>query len=360
MARLQLPIPKIINGVVNGITVANTICSFDLIPNKCATGVLVTATVTVNAYTAATKSVPTLAMAIGESRFIVGSSNQRRRTIAQLFGAQGLNALNDAKNGGWVQYFQAGAAITAAVNGITYGATPVLIGSAADVAIQAALANSTATVGKFYLPFIFAEDYRKDVANAEAMALPTAYGDGKGNVTGTIGSVFFQLDIPPVPVLTGAVLGGCSSVAITAVEEFDDRLLAGGATVQLSKEKIYQDTYTIGDVELADQFTNKDRIQRVSLLTISDPISKVVVKQGERLLKQVTFEENMIDLAKAGFNVGAIPRNRFDIEFDINDDPNTSLPIDPTAKLSIIATFTSMLDAAKQVTILPSFYGPVE
>jgi hypothetical protein len=41
MARLNLPIPKIINGVVNGITSATTNCSFEVIQNKAITGLLV-------------------------------------------------------------------------------------------------------------------------------------------------------------------------------------------------------------------------------------------------------------------------------------------------------------------------------
>jgi hypothetical protein len=354
--RSQLPIPKIINGNVNGPTVQTTNCSFEVLPNKCLSSVLVALSVTKLATGAATKSIPSVGDGLQQCRFVIGSTPQRMRLAAHLFGGTGLNALNDAKNAGMVQYFQAGAAVTAAVNGITYGNTPVPLGSAADVAIQGALANNTDTVAVFRLPFLFAEDFRKDVAFAEALALPVAYGDASGNVTGTIGPVFFQLDIPA---LTNAA-GGISNVSVTATENFDERLLAAGVVPKLSKEKIYQDTYAVGDVELADQFTNTDSIQRVSFLTVSDPITKFQVKQGERIIRQCTYEENLAALANAGFNVAAIPRNRLDIEFDINDDPSGALQIRPNQKLSIICTFGSAADAAQQVTILPSFYGPVE
>jgi hypothetical protein len=354
--RSQLPIPKIINGNVPGPTLQTTNCSFDVIANKCLSSVIVTASVTVLATGAATKSIPTPAMGISQARFVIGATPQRMRNTSTQFGRQGLSALNDPKDAGEVQYFQAGAVVTAAVNGITFGATPVLLGSAADLAIQAALANNTDTTAVFRLPYLFAEDFRKDVLFAEIMALPVAYGDANGNVTGTIGPVFFQLDIPA---LSNAA-GGVSAVAISASEVFDERLLNAGVVPKLLKEKIYQDTYATGDVELADQFTNTDRLQRVSFLTVSDPITKFVVKQGQRIIRQSTWEENLAALRSADFNVDAIPRNRLDIEFDVNDDPSGSLPILPNQKLSIVCTFGSSADANKQVTILPSFYGPVE
>ena len=282
MARLQLPIPKIINGVVNGPTAANTTCSFDVIQNKCLTGVDVTATV-VTVANAGVKAIPTLAMALGEARFIIGSSNQRRRTIAQLFGANGLNALNDFKLGGMVQYFQAGVPCTALLNGVLVGTTPEFIGSAADVAIQAAaggagtnpLVISVPTTAKFYLPFVFAEDFRKDVVHAEAMALPIAYADAQGNVAASIGSVLFQLDIPPVPNTAGLA----SSVSITV------RLAFNSSVMTVCKEGVATNVATDGDLKckhcvaqkqifIAQTETKLVEMVRIELTTFSMPLRR--------------------------------------------------------------------------------------
>ena len=320
--------------------------------------VLLQLSVTKSATLAATKSIPAMSDAVSLSTFLINGDPNRTRQLNQIFGSQGLNALNEKNIGGTVQYFQGGAAVTAAVLGINYGALPVLIGSAADVAIQAALANNTATTAVFGLPFLFAEDFRKSYLAAARMALPTGYGQN-GKAVGNIGGVILQLAMQPV---TG-VAGTFSAATIAANVEYDNTLALPNTTVRLSKEKqLFKGYPGVGDIELADQIQNVagEALQIVSLLTASDPITKVVVKQGNTIVRTMTWEDNLVSLRKAGVNVDAIPRNRFDIIFDRSDDPTTGLPMDPNNQLSIVATLSAANDNPKTVTILTSVYGAAE
>ncbi len=352
---LNQPVVKIVNPNLN----ANNSVDWTLeIPENVNLGaVLLQLSVTRTATGAATKSVPKMEDAASLATFLVNGSPQRTRKLQELFGAQGLNALDEKSLAGTVQYFQAGAAVTAAVNGIVYGALPVLIGSTADVAIQAALANNTATTAVFGLPFLFAEDFRKSYIAAAKMALPTAFGSN-GKVVGNIGGVILKLTMNTV---TG-VAGTFSAATIAANVEYDKTLAVPGSVVRLSKEKRLPKQYAgAGDIEVADGINNVqgEMLQSVSLATEADAITKVVVKQGETIIRTMTWEDNLVSLRKAGINVDAIPRNRFDIIFDRNDDPTTGLPMDPNNTLSILATLATANDASKTITVLPKIYGPI-
>jgi hypothetical protein len=233
------------------------------------------------------KSIPLVSDCFQLSTWLINGAPHRTSLANELFGRQGLNALDDAANAGTVQYFQGGNAVTAVVNGITWGALPVLLGSEADVAIQAALANNTDTTAVFGLPFVFAEDFRKSYKAALAMALPTAFGDGKGNVTGNLGGVVLRLDMNPMP--GGA--GNVTSVAFSANVEYDNVLAQQGTTVRLLKKKRLSKQYAAaGDIEVADQIKNVagESTQYISLLTAADPITKVVIKQGNTLIRTMT------------------------------------------------------------------------
>ena len=314
--------------------------------------ILLDVTVTVSNTGAATQSIPLPSSGIGEIRLNINGDTNRRRTAAQLFGAQGLNALNDKGNAGTVQYFQAGAVITAASGGITVGTVPVLIGSPEDVVLKAKLATNTATVAVFNLPLIFAEDFRKEFDVAEAMALCTAFDNGN-----TVGPVVVEMDI----LAATGVAGTMTAVAVSADLEYDRMVARAGSQVMLSKEKVYNKQYSgAGDIEVGDQLTNKERLMRVSLVTTADQISKVVVKQGSTVIKNVSFAANQAQLRKCGYNGAALVANRFDIEFDVNDDPNSSLLLDPAHDLSIVATLATANDAVKNITILPTYFGAIE
>ena len=330
---------------------------------------MVTATVTVSAGGAGVAPViPAPSAGVAEIRTNINGNVQRRRTADQLFGAQGLNALNDSNNGGTVQYFLHVADATALAvsatdvvtgttsDGVAVGSTPVAIGGAEDLVLQKKITTTytnKALIAVFTLPLIFAEDFRKDTGMAEVMALTTGFANGAG-----VGPVVFELDIPAA---TG-VAGTMTAVAIAASVEYDELVASAGTVVRLSKEKLFNKQYaSAGDIEVADQLPQKEKLLRVSLLSpAADPISKVVVKQGNRTIKNVTFEENFNALRKSGFNTKAIPRNRFDIEFDVNDDPNSAPMLNPLQELSIVATLASGNAATKNIVILPTYYGAIE
>ena len=307
-------------------------------------------TVTASATGGATKTIPLPSWGLGEIRFNIGNTN-RKRTAAQLFGVRGLNAINQRENAGTVRYKQAGAYITAALNGFTYGNEPVLIGSAEDLTLQAALANNTATIAEFSLPMVFVEDFRKEPFYAEQMALPTGFDDGS-----ILGKAIVEADVPAA---TG-VAGTMTAVEVTGSLLYNEVVAKAGTVIQLSKEKIHLKNYAVGDIDLGDVFDTKGVLQRFSLLTTADKISKVVVKQGSRIIRNVTFAENANANRVAGCVGSAGIANRFDIELDLNDDPTTGLALNNLKELSVLATFATANDAPATCQILATYYGPVE
>lgn len=329
------PVTKIVNPAVPA---AGTIAWTLEMPQNINLGaLLMQLTVTKSATGQATKTIPVVSDAVSLFQWKFNGTPQRARTYAELFGQSGLNGMNDKSLVGTVQYFQAGAAITAVLNGITYGNAPVLIGSAADIAIQGALANNTITVAVFGLPFLFSEDFRKSYKAALAMAVPTAFGDAQGRVTGNVGGAILELTMAAQP-------GGVNTVTNVTVAgnvEYDDTLAAAGSTIRLLKEKRLTKQYNgAGDVEMAEDIKNKagEALQYVLLSATTDYITKVVVKQGDSIKRNFTWEDNILSLRKAGVNVDGITRSMFPIIWDRTDDPTTGLPMDPNKELSIVAT----------------------
>ena len=315
------------------------IASITFDPLKRIAGIVLVATATKAAGGAGVTSVPAFTDAIQQYQFKVGSSAQRTRLASEIWGAAGLNALCDANNGGTVMYQQGGANITT---------KPVLIGSAADTAAQAALAANTATTAWFYLPILFAEPFRKSYLAADILALYTGFDDKTG-----IGQVTLDVTI--------ANNANISGITLRAKYEYDELVQKAGTVVQLSKEYRFPVQYAAaGDIEVALQIKNVGILQRVSLLTAADRITRVVVKQGNRVLRDLYDWENQQFLINNDFNPAAIVANRYDIEFDINDDPNSAPLLDPSAPLSIVATLATANDASKNIWVLVSNYGSLD
>ncbi len=307
--------------------------------------------VTASATGAATKTIPRPSWGASQYRFKLGNVN-RTRNVADMFGIRGLKSRNDKFSGGRVQYLQGGNVVTVAYQGFTIGNEPVLIDSPEDVALQAALANNTATVARFWLSVAFAEDWRKDPKWAgEGMALMTGFDDGT-----VLATPYLELDIPAATGVAGTMTG----VAITPSWVYTDMVAAKGSQINMSKEKIHIKNYAAGDVELGDQFDTKDILQRFSIVTAGDKVTKVVVKRGNRIIRQVTFGENQLADGEAGVNADAVKANRFDVELDQNDDPTTAIALNRLEKLSIVATFATANDNPAKAEILASYYGPVE
>ena len=274
----------------------------------------------------------------------VGGDPKRTRYFSELWGAQGLAALTDVNAGGTVVYSQPTA--NAGAGNANLSIIPVLIGSAADLAQQALLVVNTATNATFRLPMQFSEPFRKEYTMTEALALTQARSDGTN-----IGVVTFEI--------TMAATANISGYALKAYWEYDTLVAAPGAVVSLLKEYRYTVPYTAtGDLEVGAQIPNKDALSRVSLLTTAtDNITRVVVRQGTAVVRDIYYPENVSELVRKDYNVNAIVSNRFDIEFDENDDPNQALLLDPNKPLSITATLGSNNGAT--VVVLTSTYGPL-
>ena len=317
---------------------------------------ITTLTVTASATGAATKTVPRPSWGIGDMRFKLGNFN-RSRKASELFGVYGLQARNSTSSAGTVQYFQGGSLITATLSGRTVGKVPVLIDSAEDVALQGALANNTATVAVFYLPWLFCDYFRKDPRwGGDQLGLLTAFGDALGNVSSVLGTPYVELDIPAA---TG-VAGTMTAVNLAGSLVYSEDLAVPGSVVSMLKQKIHNEAYAVGEVELAKNFETKDILQRFSVLTAADTITQIVVKQGARIIKQVTFgESHCADLCAEIDGGGSLP-NRYDVDFDQDDDPTKGLALDPTQKLSIVATFATANDVPSSARILADYWGPVE
>ena len=316
-------------------------------------------TITKLATGGATKSVPALSDVIRNFFWEINGTPNRTYLPEEAFGLTGDFAVDDDSLGGTVQYFQAAAAVTAAVDGITYGALPVPIGSAADVAIKAALANNTDTVAVFGLPHAFAQDFRKSYAAGLAMCLPTGFSDKSGAIVGNLGGVILKMTVKPVA--GGA--GNVSAIAISGNVEYDEATVPAGAQVRLLKMKRLSKQYAAaGDIEVADQIKNVagEAVQFVYLETAADPITKVIIKQGNKILQTLTWEDALLSLRKCGINMAAMKRNRFPIIFDRTDDPTTGLGMNPNAEISIMATLATANDGGKTIVINTGIYGAVE
>jgi len=331
-------------------------------------GIVITETVTAAATGAATKTIPRPSWGLTEMRLKIGSNVNRQRYPVSYFGYRGIAAVNSMENGGTVQYFQAGAAITAALNGFTYGNEPVLIDSPEDVALQGAIANNTATVAVFTLPWMFAEDWRKDPNwNGEGMALPTGFAKSAtdsslGNLLAS--TITVELDQPTAPGTANspATQANTSAISFSASLLYTETLAAFGSVVKLSKQKVHNKAYTnnAAGVDLGDVFDQNTILQRFSLLCAADKITRVQVIQGATVIRDVLFGENQNAMRTAQCNGRSSLANRFDVELDLNDDPTTALPLGSLRNLKVIAFFATANDAPANCTILADYFGPVE
>ena len=335
---------------INGVA-AGSICTIELPPGKRINIIGIEATVTKAAGGGGVYSIPQPSDIIGLIQLKVGGKPQRTRLASELFGYTGLNALEDGKLGGTVQYWQAGSVINA---------KPVIIGSSDDVAIQTSggggsngnLAAAAATKAIFFLPIVFTEPYRKEYTQTESLGLVQAFADGS-----SIGLVTVELSIPN----NGGASPAFSAWGITAWFEYDELVAPAGSTVFLEKEYRHAVQYAApGDIEVGTQLYNRDALSRVSLLTAADIINRVVVKQGSRILRDISNVRSQQILTARDFNEKAILMNRFDLEFDLNDDPNSAPLLDPSQPLSIVATLATANDATKNIGVLSSYYGALD
>ena len=357
--RSQEPITKITNPG------PGTTCVLEIKQGVNIAGFLITETVTAVATGAATKTIPRPSWGIKEMRLRIGNNVNRQRYPVSYFGYRGVAAINSREYSGTVMYQQAGANITVALNGYTYGNEPVLIDSPEDVALQGALANNTATTAIFSLPWMFSEDTRTYPFNGEFMSLLTGFDDGNGNLGGLLATtITVELDQPTAPgtVASPAVQANTNGIGIAGSLIYTNTLAAKGSQVKLSKQKVHGKAYTASanGVDLGDVFDQNTILQRFSLLTASDKITRVQVVQGATVIRDVTFADTQNANRTAQCNGISSQSNRFDVELDLNDDPTTALALGGLRNLKVIAWFATANDNPANVTILADYYGPVE
>jgi hypothetical protein len=175
------------------------------------------------------------------------------------------------------------------------------------------------------------------------LGLHTSFSDGS-----ILETPYFELDVPPA---TG-VAGTMSSVNLAADLLYTEESALAGSSVQMCKQKVHTAVYAVGDVELANNFETKDILQRFSVLCVGDTISKIIVKQGSRVLRETNFATgHCADLCMELEGGGTIA-NRYDVDLDLDDDPTRAMRLDPTKKLSIVATFATAGDVPATCRIL--------
>jgi hypothetical protein len=299
---------------------------------------------------------PTVTDALTSYQFKVGGKPQRTRSAQSIFGSwvtttftPGLNAQLDANLAGMVTYVVTGGSPAMSL-------VPVIIGSAADVAQRALVTGNSAgtlVVAEFKLPIIFAETYRKEYDMTELGALATGYDDGTN-----VGTATLELTHPAYNGTTNV----SSALAVKCCYEYDELVARAGTKIYLEKEYSHTVGYSAtGDIETATQlYNNGDALARVSLLVASgDFISRVVVKQGSRVLRDLTFTDSVAVLAGRDYNANAFLANRFDIEFDLNDDPNSAPLTSKSNVISIVATMKTV-QASANMTVLSTYYGGLD
>jgi len=207
---------------------------------------------------------------------------------------------------------------------------------------------------EFKLPIVFSEPYRKEYDMTEVGALVTGYDDGT-----SVGTATLELTHPAYNGTTNV----SSALAVKASYEYDEMVAKAGSKIWIEKEYLHTVGYsTTGDIECATQlYNNGDALARVSLLlsTASDVISRVVVKQGSRVLRDMTYTDMVAALVARDYNPAAFMPNRFDIEFDLNDDPNSAPITSKAAPISIVATL-SVVGGAANMSVLSTYYGGLD
>ena len=272
-----------------------------------------------------------------------GSRQIRNYQATDIFGGTGLHAADDPYNAGSVFYSQAG--------NNTLSIVPVPIGSAADQAQRVLTTQNVACTATFVLPIPFVEYYRKEYDTAEMMGLVLQYTGGAPT-----GNWF--LDVLTAP----AVINGLTIVpgAFQLSMQYDDVQIAPGAPIYAKKFYRFNVPYSgSGQLEISQQIPlTAGLIQRVSILTSgTDYVSAVEVKKDKVTQRNCTFEENLQELATCDMNIYAIPRNRFDVDFEVNDDPYSALPVNSNTQLSIKPTLVA--GGGGTLTVLVAVWGDI-
>jgi hypothetical protein len=279
----------------------------------------------------------------------IGGKPCRQRLASELIAD---NLLQDATAGGSVSYYQGGA-LVARVNNANNKSS-----------VGLGLAANTATTAVFQVPVYFAEYWRKDVATAEGLALPTAFQGGQflAPLTIEVPIAVAATTSSVIVVATGLLTGGTVATSGYGCKFWFDYdglawpLTNGQPVASIVKKGRFTKGYAVaGDVTVAIPL--KDQLMQFSLVLASgDTWSKIVLRKNGTTLKELTPDRLNQTLLDHGMNVAATVPNRIDVVMDLNDDVNAALPLVATDTLEVVATLATVAGAA-QMVILTEYYG---
>ncbi len=269
----------------------------------------------------------------------VGGKPLRQRLVSELIAG---NLLQDQFAGGSVAYYQgAGGALPAnLVARVTNANNASFVGLG--------LATNTATTAVFQVPFHFAEFWRKDVASGEGMAFPTNYGKG-------IVSRPLTIEVP-IANNAGGLFSGWGCKFHMNYDGLEWSLLNGEPTTPVLKQGRFTRAYSVAG-DLTIPIPQKEGLAQFSvLLATGDRWSKLLVKKNGTTLKEITPDKMSQMLQDSQMNFAALLPNQAHVIFDLNDDLNAVLPLNPNDTFEVVLTLSSVA-AAAQAVILTETYG---
>jgi hypothetical protein len=246
------------------------------------------------------------------------------------------NLLQDSLAGGSVAYYQGGALVARVTNANNSSSAGL------------GLATNTATKAVFQVPFYFAEYWRKAVEAGEGLSFPTNY----------VGNLVSKPVTVEVPVADNAG-GSFSAWSVNFWYDYDGLqwpLLNGEPTSAVMKKGRFTKQYSVAG-DLTIEIPKTEGLAQFSILLANgDKWSKLLVRKNGTTLKEITPDRMSQMLQDHGMNVTQLLPNTAHCVFDLNDDLNAVLPLNPNDTFEVVITLSSVA-AAAQAVILTERYG---
>ncbi len=291
-------------------------------------------------------SLPLLSDIAGVISLKIGGVAQRTRTAITM---AALNKLQDNSAAGKVEYWQAGALVATVLDATNKSSAGL------------GLAANTDTLAVFTLPMYLAEFYRVNKGIAEALALPTQFSDGS-----IIAPLTLEINHP------GNAAAGFSGHALKVWVSTDELIWpaksAGGLAYTDSnkvgqpffvKHSSWQKQYSAaGKFNIAEVFAKRDRLLQFSVSTDpADPIAQLEFILNGKVIRNIYKAWNDQRLVDMGMNPAGILPNRFDVVFDLNDDPSTGIALKDGDELEVNVYLATANAANKTLTVDGEYYG---
>ena len=271
----------------------------------------------------------------------VGGKPLRQRLAAELVND---NLLQDPLSGGSVAYYQgAGGAVP---GNLVARVTNANNASATGLGLNLA----AAVTAVFQVPFYFSEYWRKDVSAGEGLAFPTNY---VGNLT----SKPVTIEVP-IANNGGGVFSGWGCKFWYDYDGLQWPTTNGEPTAVVLKKGRFTKAYAVaGDLTIA--IPQKEGLAQFSiLLATGDKWSRLLVKKNGTTLKDITPDQMSQMLQDHGMNVAALLPNQAHVIFDLNDDLNAVLPLNPNDTFEVVITLSAVAAAAQAIILTETYDLP--